>query len=97
MTTWYEAHENMVPSYNNAMAAVAASADHDKSNSIQNIWMPAADAFFASIPEEFERDWPELYAIAEDLGSDFVGVTSDTRRIVGWGADHGSYREFRLY
>jgi hypothetical protein len=88
MTTWFNAQESIVAAANNAMNEMAKDGDH------RSVWEPIAQALMESIPEDFERDWPEEFAAAENAGADFVGVTSDTRRPVFWGEDHGAYREF---
>ncbi|TAL80719.1 MAG: hypothetical protein EPN77_19465 [Candidimonas sp.] len=94
MNTWYSATAGIVEAANIAMAEIAAGHADGKEDKIRAVWEPVANALNNSIPEEFERDWPELYDIAEKVGPDFVGVTSDTRHVVTWGADNGTYREF---
>ena len=89
MTTWYNASQGVVEAANMAMSE----ADDD---TLDTIWRPVAEALLASIPEDFQRDWPELAQLADDAGPDFVGVTSDTRRVVVWGERHLWGREFSI-
>ena len=90
MTTWYNAQQGIVE------AANAAMAEQDDEESCREIWEPIANALIESAPSEFERDWPELWTVAQALGPDFVGITSDTRRVVAWGAAHPHYRAFEI-
>ena len=95
MTSFLDSREEMIPTINHAMACAFAQDDIFR---FSRIWRGYADAFMLNISVEFERgDWPDLSAIAERLGPDFVGLTSDTRKVVGWGEDNGKYREFKVY
>ncbi len=90
MSTWYEAHQNNVEATNNAMAEY-------EGDDIRAIWEPTANALLDSIPDDFETNWVEEFELAKSLGPDFVGVTSDTRKVVSWGADNGKYRELIIH
>lgn len=95
MTTWYDAQEQIVASANSAMAEIAdAGYDPDMREKMRKVWEPVAAALQESIPEDFEQKWPELSALADDAGADFIGVTSDTRRVVAWGKSRPDHREF---
>lgn len=86
---WYEASEATVYAANVAMRETAESGigAAEKSARIEAIWRPVAQALTESIRPELPTNWPEQWRIAKSLGADFVGQTSDTGRIVSWGAE----------
>jgi hypothetical protein len=92
-STWYNASQGVVEAANTAMREIASgSMDADERVvRITDVWLPVAEALVDSIPDEMSD---EMAALAEALGPDFVGVTSDTRRVVSWGAAHRRWREF---
>ena len=90
MITRYDASQGVVEAAN---AAMDETSDSDR---CREIWEPIANALLDSVPQHFERDWPDLWGEAKDAGPDFVGVTSDTRRVVVWGRTHPRYREFAI-
>ncbi len=91
MTVYYEAMEGVVESCNMAMAEIARTRGKGMEERIRAIWEPVANALAQSVRDDLG---PAEVALAESLGSDFVGQTSDTGRIVSWGRDFGVWREF---
>ena len=96
MTTWYEASQGVVEAANNAMGEVAAgSGDHnDKVERIRAIWEPIALALCESCRGDLDED---EVALAKRLDTDFVGMTSDTRKMVSWGTDGQYFRPFHIH
>jgi hypothetical protein len=96
MSTHYNAMQTIVEAANIAMAEIADAGQgrRDDSDAFREVWEPVAKALWDSIPEEFARDWPAEFAAADAAGADFIGVTSDTRKVVIWGVDRGGYRDF---
>jgi hypothetical protein len=96
MTRFDNATQEAVEAANVAMAEIAAAPmlHEERIVRIHEIWEPVANALTDSIPEGFEQDWPDDASAADAAGTDFVGVTSDTRRPVFWGADFQHYRPF---
>jgi hypothetical protein len=90
MSDWYNASAGVVSAANSAMAETVN--NEDAQVRIREIWEPIALALRASEPD-FDN-WPELAKQADDLGPDYVGVTSDTRKLVCWGGDNGKFRPF---
>lgn len=101
MTTRYDAMQGIVEASNIAMRETLSGCENDRytrEGKLRALWEPVARALLDSIPEDFERDYPDEAAKAADAGVDFVGVTSDTRRPVFWGPDQVEggivFREF---
>lgn len=99
MTRWYDASEGVVESANIAMAEIAdsVSAPDDRVVRIREVWEPVANALRDSVREDLGTNWPDEAALADSLGADFVGQTSDSGRIVSWGEDRGAYRPFVIH
>ena len=86
--------EKIILAANSRMAEIRAHSydcPEDRTDALRDIWVPLAEEL-GSLPVP-----AHLAALAEELGSDFVGVTSDGGRLVCWAPDDGGQgTEFRL-
>jgi hypothetical protein len=97
MTTWYDAQSTIVEAANLAMGQIAVDGSLDSAERearIRAVWEPVANALLNARPDL--ADWPELAQQAEEAGPDYIGVTSDTRQVVVWGAEHPGWRDIVL-
>ncbi len=94
MVVHYEATEGVVESANIAMAELARTRGKNMAERIRAIWEPVASALVQSSSHDLG---PDQAALVDSLGSDFVGQTSDTGRIVSWGRNFGTWREFVVH
>lgn len=72
---------------NVAFHAMADSDEYMESDSaLQSFCMLVANVLTAAIPNNPQRDCPEQGRLAKRLGSEFVGMMSDTGKVVLWGS-----------
>ena len=95
MSIWYNSTQEFVEAANIAMAMTPDGEDHARR--ILNIWEPVANALAASIRDDLAVNWPAEASLAEDLGPDFVGMTSDTGKVVSWSVERSGWREFVIH